>query len=61
MMITRVMYRSISKISTHVEKQEKSVSEIERATDDSALSIADDDKDTNILGDFNRNNKSLGR
>ena len=52
--------RNISKIATHVEKQAKRVRELEQAADDSAPTFADDDKDTNILGDSNRNNEALG-
>ena len=50
----------IFRISTHIENQRKCVYDIERTADDSASAIGDDDKDTNILGDSNWNNKSLG-
>ena len=55
------MSHNISKIATHVEKQIKRVRDIDSVADDSAPTFADYDKDTNILGDSNQNNKALGR
>ena len=54
------MFCKISKIANHVENQGKRVRELERAANHSAPGFADDDEYTNILGDSNQNNKSLG-
>ena len=43
------MSRKVSKISTHVDNQRNRVRAIECATDDSALVILDNDKDTKIV------------
>ena len=52
---------NIFKITTYVENQAKCGHYLEHASGDSAPTFADYDKDTNIFGDYNHNNKALGR
>ena len=52
---------NIYNITTYFQKQGKRIRELERADDDSAPAITEDYKDTNILGDSNKNNESSGR